>query len=64
MSDVIGTSPAHSTLQALDQAIQRYRTSDLTGVELFNHWEAIREVALEYQDSESEGDGVAAEHSY
>jgi hypothetical protein len=41
------------TPQELEQAIQRYRTSDLSGNELFNQWQAIRTAALELKTNES-----------
>jgi hypothetical protein len=43
------------TSQELEQAIQRYRSSDLSdlnGNELFNQWQAIRTAALELRTAE------------
>jgi hypothetical protein len=51
------------TPQELEQAIQRYRTSDLSGNELFNQWQAIRTAALELKTTEI-NDRVPGEDSY
>jgi hypothetical protein len=51
------------TPQELEQAIQRYRSSDLSGTELFNQWLAIRTAALELRTTER-GDRVPGEDSY
>lgn len=64
MPDLICTIPIPQTPQELEQAIKRYRESDATGIDLFCQWQAIRDVSLRQVDSESQGDGVAVEHSY
>jgi hypothetical protein len=51
------------TPQELEQAIQRYRSSDLSGNELFNQWQAIRTAALELRTAER-SDRVPGEDSY
>ena len=38
--------PVPKTPQELDRAIQRYRSSNWRGRELFCHWQAIRLAAL------------------
>lgn len=64
MPERICTIPVPQTPQELEQAIQRYRESDLVGFDLFCQWEAIREVSLQQANDEPETDGVAIEHSY
>jgi hypothetical protein len=54
------------TPQELEQAIQRYRSSDLSDLnsnELFNQWQAIRTAALELRTTEC-SDRVPGEDSY
>jgi hypothetical protein len=50
--------------QELEQAIQQYRISDLTGLELFQFWQAIRDLSLEFVGREFETDRLPEEHSY
>jgi hypothetical protein len=42
--------PVPKTPQELDRAIQRYRSSNWRGRELFRHWQAIRLAALAQAD--------------
>ncbi|MCL6435334.1 MAG: hypothetical protein K6T90_14195 [Leptolyngbyaceae cyanobacterium HOT.MB2.61] len=52
------------TAKELEQAIRRYRASNLKGVDLFCQWLAIRDASLEQNSSEFEGDRVPGEDSY
>ncbi len=52
------------TAQELEQAIRRYRTADLQGVELFCQWQAIRVASLEQTGADIEGDRVPGDDSY
>lgn len=55
------------TPQELEQAIQRYKASDLRGSELFGQWEAIRLAALAqatHDSTDSKPDPVPGEDSY
>ncbi|XPM54746.1 MAG: hypothetical protein EDM05_044060 [Leptolyngbya sp. IPPAS B-1204] len=64
MMQHIGTVPVPKTPQELERAIQRYRTSDLRGRELFCHWQAIRLAALAQAATDISGDQVPGEDSY
>jgi hypothetical protein len=52
------------TSKELEQAIQRYRMSNLKGIDLFCQWLAIRDASLAQNGSEIEGDHVPGESSY
>lgn len=60
----IDTVPVPKTPQELDRAIQRYRTSNLRGRELFCHWQAIRLAALAQAGTDGMGDQIPGEDSY
>lgn len=57
-------TPVIKTPQDLDHAVQHYVTSDLQGMALFSHWQAIRAASLELMTAESEGDRIPGEDSY
>jgi hypothetical protein len=63
MADPISSVSIPRTAKELEQAIQRYRSSDLSGHELFDQWLAIRTAALE-QKAPEVGDRVPGEDSY
>ena len=46
MSEISYSVPSLKTLEELEQAIQRYRTSDLSNSELLSQWQAIRDASL------------------
>jgi hypothetical protein len=58
--------PVPTNLQELDQAIQRYRSSDLSGSDLYRLWQAIRDLSLELEQVSFDlaGNRVAGEPSY
>lgn len=64
MSQLTYTVPTISTLQELEQAVQRYKASDISGSELLCLWQAIRDASLNQNFSPPENDGVPGEHSY
>jgi hypothetical protein len=64
MPEYVCQIPVPSTPQALDQAIQRYKDSDLSGLDLFCQWQAIRDASLEKNLSQAESDQVSGEDSY
>lgn len=64
MFDPICTVPVPQTMQELDQAVQRYRASDSSGMELFCQWQAICEAALSQEFAEPQNDQVIGEDSY
>lgn len=64
MQELICNVPVPKTLQELEQAIARYKASDLSGAELLCQWQAIRDAALNQKLSESEDDKVPGEQSY
>lgn len=64
MADIVCNIPKPATRQELEQAIQDYRTSNYSGFELFCHWQAIRDAALEQNAPDLLGDRVDGEDSY
>jgi hypothetical protein len=64
MVDAVCTNPIPRTTQELEQAIRRFKSSDLSGTELFCQWQAIRTAALNLKPSEPQSDQVAGEDSY
>lgn len=56
--------PIPQTAQELEQAIQQYQETDWSGFDLFCHWQAIRDAALEQFNLEPEPDFVPGEDSY
>ena len=64
MSDLTYTLSTTSTLQELEQAVERYKSSDLSGSELLSLWEAIRDGSLNQFLTQADQDGVPGEESY
>jgi len=64
MPELTCTIPVPRTPQELDQAIQRYRNTDLHGYELFCQWQAICEGSMQQDFSDSSADAVPGEDSY
>ena len=64
MSEFVSQVPVPTSSQELDQAIQRYRSTDLSGSDLYRLWQAIRDLSLEQVGFELAGDRVPGEHSY
>ncbi|MBD2040740.1 hypothetical protein [Microcoleus sp. FACHB-672] len=64
MSDLTNTLSIPSTLQELEQAVERYKSSDLSGSELLCLWQAIRDGSLNQFLSQGDQDGVPGEESY
>lgn len=64
MSEFVSQVPVPTHLQELDQAIQRYRSTDLSGSDLYRLWQVIRDLSLEQVGFELAGDRVPGEHSY
>lgn len=59
------TVPTLSTVQELEQAINRYKTSDLNGSELLALWQAIRDASLKLGVSKvQKSDEIPGEDSY
>lgn len=56
--------PFLNTWEDLQLAVERYRTSDLSGTELLSLWQAIRDASLNQNFSQPQGDGVGGEESY
>lgn len=56
--------PVPQSAQELEQAISRYRTSDLQGADLFCQWEAIRNASLVLTGSDIPNDEISDEESY
>lgn len=64
MAELVCNIPNPRNAQELEQAIRRYKTTDLSGNDLFCLWQAIRDAALALASSEGEGDRVSGESSY
>jgi hypothetical protein len=64
MVEAVCTIPVPQTVQELELAIRRYKTSDISGTELFCQWQAIRDAALALRSPEVWDDSVAGEESY
>ncbi|MCU0515470.1 MAG: hypothetical protein MUC60_01145 [Oscillatoria sp. Prado101] len=64
MSQLSFTVPALTNMQDLDLAVERYKTSDLSGAELLSLWLAIRDASLSQTFSQPKDDGVTVEESY
>jgi hypothetical protein len=64
MRELICTIPVPQTPQDLEQAIQFYKTSDLSGVDLFCQWQAIREASLAQNATTPEVDPIPGDDSY
>lgn len=52
------------TTKELDQAVQYYKSADLSGPELFCQWEAIRMASLMQTGPDMPNDQVSDEESY
>jgi hypothetical protein len=59
----VGHVPVPQNSQELERAIQRYRTSNWQGRELFCHWQAIRLASLALA-TDVTGDQIPGEDSY
>ncbi len=64
MSELTYSIPTISTLEELEQAIQRYKASDLSGSELLIQWQAIRDASLNQAMSAADADKVPGQDSY
>lgn len=64
MQELIGTVPNFSSLQEVEKAVEDYKNSDLSGFELINLWQAIRDAAINQNFSDSDSDNVPGEQSY
>ncbi|MCT7949932.1 hypothetical protein NG798_09055 [Ancylothrix sp. C2] len=65
MSELSSSVSIPNSLQEIEQAIKRYRNSDVSGAELLRLWEAIRDASLNQTFSPDEQtDQVAGDHSY
>ncbi|MBD1837529.1 hypothetical protein H6F78_17210 [Coleofasciculus sp. FACHB-64] len=65
MPELICTVPVPKTPQELEQAVEQYITSDISGTELICKWQAIRDASLD-QDFcvPTDSDQVAGGDSY
>lgn len=64
MMNVNSGAAIPQTLQELERAVQQYKNSDLTGPDLYRHWQAIREAALALRLPDFQGDQINGEDSY
>lgn len=64
MSELTCDITVPSTLQEVEQAVQKYITDELSGTELLCLWQAIRDASLSQVFPEPESDKVSCEPSY
>ena len=64
MVEAVCTTPMPQTIQELELAIRCYKTSDISGAELFCQWQAIRDASLALKAPEFSDDSIAGEESY
>lgn len=64
MSELTYSIPILRTQEELEQAIQRYKASDLSGSELLIQWQAIRDASLNQALSAADADKVPGQDSY
>lgn len=65
MSELSSNVSIPNSLQEIEQAIKRYRNSDVSGAELLLLWEAIRDASLNQSFlPDEQTDQVAGEQSY
>ncbi|HEY9848249.1 MAG TPA: hypothetical protein V6D28_02225 [Leptolyngbyaceae cyanobacterium] len=58
MSELTYTVPTLSSAEEVEKAIQRYKTSDLSGAELLSQWQAIRDASLNQNFAENDSEKV------
>jgi hypothetical protein len=58
------TVPVLKTPEEVEQAIARYKASDLNDMDLIYLWQAIRDASLNQNDDLADKDNVPGEDSY
>ncbi len=58
------TVPVLKTPEEVEQAIARYKTSDLNDMDLIYLWQAIRDASLNQNEDNADTDNVPGEDSY
>lgn len=58
------TVPVLKTPEEVEQAIARYKASDLNDMDLIYLWQAIRDASLNQNDDLADNDNVPGEDSY
>lgn len=64
MSSNTRTVPTLATIKDVDQAVKRYKNSDLSDKELISLWQAIHDASLELASTQLDTDEVPGEDSY
>jgi len=55
MAELVCNVPVPKTPQEIEHALHQYRIGNLSGNELFCHWQAIRDASLNYESSVDDG---------
>lgn len=64
MQELLTQVPVLKTPEEVEDAIARYKSSDLNDMDLINLWEAIRDASLNQNDDNADTDKVPGEDSY
>lgn len=62
MAELVCNVPVPQTPQEIEQAVQNYRASSLSGNDLFCYWQAIRDASLTYE-SHLDGSSLSADQA-
>ncbi len=64
MQQLLNQVPVLKTPEEVEQAIARYKSSDLNDMDLIYLWQAIRDAALNQNKDSADTDNVPGEDSY
>lgn len=64
MQQLLNQVPVLKTPEEVEQAIARYKSSDLNDMDLIYLWQAIRDAALNQNKDNADTDNVPGQDSY
>ncbi|HAZ44718.1 MAG TPA: hypothetical protein DDW76_30835 [Cyanobacteria bacterium UBA11369] len=64
MQELLTKVPVLKTPEEVEDAIARYKSSDLNDMDLIYLWQAIRDAALNQNDDKADTDNVPGQDSY
>ncbi|MFB2977890.1 hypothetical protein [Microseira sp. BLCC-F43] len=64
MQELLTKVPVLKTPEEVEQAIARYKASDLNDMDLIYLWQAIRDAALNQNNDNADTDNVPGQDSY
>ncbi|GET43734.1 hypothetical protein [Microseira wollei] len=64
MQELLTKVPVLKTPEEVEQAIARYKASDLNDMDLIYLWQAIRDASLNQNNDNADTDNVPGEDSY